>query len=86
VVAYTCLESAEYRDKNTKKYMSDSNVWEFATKVEDPTSLTRVSFTFADNVEILPVFKQRIQVYWRPSKRDDSVWSFDVETINQQLL
>ena len=31
---YSCVESAEYRDSNTGKYLTDEQAWAFATKGE----------------------------------------------------
>ena len=82
---YTCVESAEYRNTGSQSYMTDEEAWAFAKLIPTDSEHTQAKFEFENKVEVLPIYKQKIQIFWRPSLIE-GIWTFDPESLDINLL
>ena len=85
MTVYTCIESAGYSNKETQKYMSDEEVWNFAKLIPTDNEHVWAKFEFDASVEVLPIFKQKVQIFWRP-EQDGEIWTYKPDAIDMSLL
>ena len=92
---YSCQERVQYQDKNTNKIISYEDLWEFVKNKEAITKDTqnqvkenRLVFEFEDNVEVFPTYKQRVNIFQRPTKtsEDSEVWTWAEDKNERALL
>jgi len=83
---YSCIESAEYRDKDSGRYLDDEEALALAEQVPNEANSTRTKFKFAPNVEIMPIYRESVRVLWRPSLSPEGVWSWDNDNIDEEIM
>lgn len=90
LVMYSCFEAHEYRDRNTKQYLSDEQLWETVKNkdVEIDWSLpSTITLKYGDDVEYMELYKQRLQIFMRPLYNENNGrWEYNSEVITDSRI